>query len=523
MNQPREQEVPPRLALAHISKNFPGVKANDDISLSVKPGEIHALLGENGAGKSTLVKIIYGVQQADEGTISWNGEAVAIPSPKAARKLGIGMVFQHFSLFDAMTVIENIALGLDEAVDREELKQRVAAILQSYSLPLDPEREVHTLSVGERQRIEIVRCLLQKPKLLIMDEPTSVLTPQEVEKLFETLRRLAREGVAILYISHKLDEIRALCETATIMRLCQKLGFSGFSEFIWHCKQLLSDTPHIAAQAQSRPELPVLFNQFIANYQHTFQWVTQDKRQQFSNLLRQKESFFLYGAGFSYLFAEYLTKKLGVKSVYSIDDAEAYGQGLAKELDADLTAAGVKVTHDGLPQGTKPGPEAAKVVQSGADAVYYSGYYADGGPLAKALRSAGYKGVFMSDDGTKDPNFIKLAGADAAEGAYFTCPCADPSKAADFFTAYKAAFNQEAGTYSAEAYDVANAIISAMKGITGDITRESVATAVAGVDYQGVTKDVSFGSNHELKTTTVYLYQVVNGTIKYLGAIDDLV
>lgn len=218
MTQPPDQTVRPRLALSRISKSFPGVKANEDISLSVRPGEIHALLGENGAGKSTLVKIIYGVQQADEGTIAWNGESVSIPSPKAARRLGIGMVFQHFSLFDAMTVIENIALGLDEAVDRDVLKARVAAILDSYSLPLNPEREVHTLSVGERQRIEIVRCLLQKPKLLIMDEPTSVLTPQEVDKLFLTLRQIAAEGCAILYISHKLEEIKALCEAATILR-----------------------------------------------------------------------------------------------------------------------------------------------------------------------------------------------------------------------------------------------------------------------------------------------------------------
>jgi ABC-type uncharacterized transport system ATPase subunit len=218
MTQPLERNGSPRLALAHISKSFPGVKANDDISLSVRPGEIHALLGENGAGKSTLVKIIYGVQQADEGSIAWDGQPVSIASPKAARRLGIGMVFQHFSLFDAMTVIENIALGLDEAVDRDALKRRVAAVLESYSLPLDPEREVHTLSVGERQRIEIVRCLLQNPKLLIMDEPTSVLTPQEVERLFETLRRIADQGCAILYISHKLHEIKALCDSATILR-----------------------------------------------------------------------------------------------------------------------------------------------------------------------------------------------------------------------------------------------------------------------------------------------------------------
>ncbi|MCV9938736.1 ABC transporter ATP-binding protein [Boseaceae bacterium BT-24-1] len=218
MTQPPDQTAPSRLALAHVSKSFPGVKANQDISLSVRPGEIHALLGENGAGKSTLVKIIYGVQRADEGGISFDGRPVEIASPKAARKLGIGMVFQHFSLFDGMTVLENIALGLDETVPAEELKARIRAILDSYSLPLDPDREVHTLSVGERQRIEIVRCLLQKPKLLIMDEPTSVLTPQEVERLFETLRQIAREGCSILYISHKLHEIKALCEAATILR-----------------------------------------------------------------------------------------------------------------------------------------------------------------------------------------------------------------------------------------------------------------------------------------------------------------
>lgn len=218
MTQPPEQTAPLRLALAHVSKSFPGVKANQDISLGVRPGEIHALLGENGAGKSTLVKIIYGVQRADEGETRFDGRPVEIPSPKAARRLGIGMVFQHFSLFEAMTVLENIALGLDEKVPAEELKARIKAILDSYSLPLDPEREVHTLSVGERQRIEIVRCLLQKPKLLIMDEPTSVLTPQEVERLFATLRQIAAQGCSILYISHKLHEIKALCETATILR-----------------------------------------------------------------------------------------------------------------------------------------------------------------------------------------------------------------------------------------------------------------------------------------------------------------
>jgi ABC-type uncharacterized transport system ATPase subunit len=209
---------PPRLILTGIGKRFPGVVANDGVDLTVGAGEIHALVGENGAGKSTLVKIIDGVLQADEGTIVWEGRPVVIPDPKAARALGIGMVFQHFSLFDSMTVAENVALGLDGSIGMARLSREIRDVSVAYGLPLDPGREVHSLSVGERQRIEIVRCLLQKPKLLIMDEPTSVLTPQEVERLFETLRRLSAEGCSILYISHKLQEITSLCETATILR-----------------------------------------------------------------------------------------------------------------------------------------------------------------------------------------------------------------------------------------------------------------------------------------------------------------
>ena len=167
----------------------------------------------------TLVKIIYGVLHADEGEMLWDGRAGRrSPTRKAARALGIGMVFQHFSLFEAMTVLENVALGVDGVTDMRALATRMREVSHAYGLPLEPEREVHTLSVGERQRIEIVRCLLQNPKLLIMDEPTSVLTPQEVDKLFETLRQLAAEGVSILYISHKLHEIKALCDRATILR-----------------------------------------------------------------------------------------------------------------------------------------------------------------------------------------------------------------------------------------------------------------------------------------------------------------
>ncbi len=208
----------PRLELKGISKIYPAVIANDRIDLRVMPGEIHAVLGENGAGKSTLMKIIYRVTQADKGHLYWNGDRVHIANPTQARRLGIGMVFQHFSLFETLTVTENIALAVEDSHDLKALAQRITEVSERYGLPLDPRRLVHSLSVGERQRVEIVRCLLQNPKLLIMDEPTSVLTPQAVRKLFETLRRLAAEGCSILYISHKLDEIQELCHTATVLR-----------------------------------------------------------------------------------------------------------------------------------------------------------------------------------------------------------------------------------------------------------------------------------------------------------------
>ncbi|HXH02782.1 MAG TPA: ABC transporter ATP-binding protein [Candidatus Competibacteraceae bacterium] len=208
----------PRLELEGITKIYPTVVANQDVSLRVMPGEVHAVLGENGAGKSTLMKIIYGVVKADAGEMRWEGQQVTVTSPAQARKLGIGMVFQHFSLFETLTVAENIALGLDHPPDMKTLSGRIREVSERYGLPLDPNRLVHALSVGERQRVEIVRCLLQEPRLLIMDEPTSVLTPQAVERLFETLRRLSAEGVSILYISHKLEEIRALCHSATVLR-----------------------------------------------------------------------------------------------------------------------------------------------------------------------------------------------------------------------------------------------------------------------------------------------------------------
>ncbi len=206
------------LTVEGISKSYPGVKANENVTFSIGVGEVHALLGENGAGKSTLVKMIYGLIRPDEGRMTLRGQAYQPLKPREARAAGVAMVFQHFSLFDALNVAENVALGMGNPPPQRALAAKIREVSQGYGLPLDPERLVGDLSAGERQRVEIVRCLLQDPKLLIMDEPTSVLTPQEVNILFATLRQLAAEGTSILYISHKLEEIRSLCDEATILR-----------------------------------------------------------------------------------------------------------------------------------------------------------------------------------------------------------------------------------------------------------------------------------------------------------------
>jgi len=208
----------PRLTLRGISKHYGAVRANDGVDLTVMPGEIHGVLGENGAGKSTLMKVIYGAVHPDAGEVRWDGRAVRVGSPREARALGIAMVFQHFALFDALTVTENVWLGLDAALSRTEVQARVAAVAAEFGLPIQGDRLVFDLSVGERQRVEILRALLTRPRLLILDEPTSVLTPQAAERLFAMLRRLADAGCSILYISHKLDEVRALCTRATVLR-----------------------------------------------------------------------------------------------------------------------------------------------------------------------------------------------------------------------------------------------------------------------------------------------------------------
>jgi general nucleoside transport system ATP-binding protein len=224
--QPRPHYPAPmqRLELSGITKQYPGVRANDGVNLVVAPGQIHAVLGENGAGKSTLMKIVYGAVQPDAGVVRWNGQPVTIKSPAQARALGISMVYQHFSLFDTLTVAQNVWLGLDKSLKLPTVSARITAVAHNHGLDLDPLRPVHSLSVGERQRVEIVRALLGQPQLLILDEPTSVLTPQAVDKLFVTLRQLSASGCSILYISHKLDEIRALCHACTVLRAGKVTG-----------------------------------------------------------------------------------------------------------------------------------------------------------------------------------------------------------------------------------------------------------------------------------------------------------
>ena len=207
-----------QLEVSNITKSYGDLKANDNVSLNIKDSSIHALLGENGAGKSTLVKIIYGSLMPDSGEMKWSGNNYSPKNPFEARENGIAMVFQHFSLFESLTVEENIILGLDGVGLKQNFTDEILKYSKQYGLDVNPQQVVGDLSVGARQRVEIIRCLLQNPKLLIMDEPTSVLTPQEVSDLFVTLKKLADDGCSILYISHKLEEVREICSEATILR-----------------------------------------------------------------------------------------------------------------------------------------------------------------------------------------------------------------------------------------------------------------------------------------------------------------
>jgi len=212
----------PAVELKGITKTFPGVVANDDINLAVYPGQIHAIVGENGAGKSTLMKILYGMLRPDHGTIRVDGQPVHFRSPKDAIAAGIGMVHQHFMLATNLTVLENVILGAEPAhagaLDMGAARARVRELSESHGVPLDPDRLTEDLSVGERQRVEIVKVLYRGARILILDEPTAVLVPQEVVELFGQLRELRAQGVTIIFISHKLDEVLEIADSITVIR-----------------------------------------------------------------------------------------------------------------------------------------------------------------------------------------------------------------------------------------------------------------------------------------------------------------
>ena len=210
--------APPLLEIRQISKRFGDLQANRAISLTLQSGEIHAVIGENGAGKSTLMQILYGRITPDSGEILLEGKPLASHDTAAARAAGITMVFQQFALFEALTGLENLRLSLGKDMTSRALRDKALVFAQRYGFWVKLDTQVSELSAGEHQRLEVLRCIMQEPKVLILDEPTSVLTPQEAEGLFETIRLLAQGGTGIIYISHKLREIRALCDTATVLR-----------------------------------------------------------------------------------------------------------------------------------------------------------------------------------------------------------------------------------------------------------------------------------------------------------------
>src|SRR5512133_613645 len=224
-----EQSPPPRLEMRGITKRFPGVVANDHIDLDVKAGEIHALLGENGAGKSTLMNILYGLSRPDEGEILLDGQPVQIADPADAIARGIGMVHQHFMLVPVLTVAENILLG-DETmanpifIDRGEANRRIRELGTRFGFEIDPEERVGRLSVGWQQRVEILKALYREARILVLDEPTAVLTPQETKEIFGVLRKLTAEGYSIIFISHKLYEVLEVADRITVLRRGRVVG-----------------------------------------------------------------------------------------------------------------------------------------------------------------------------------------------------------------------------------------------------------------------------------------------------------
>ena len=229
------------IEMLHITKEFPGIKANDDITLQLRRGEVHALLGENGAGKSTLMSVLFGLYQPEQGTIRKNGKEVQIRNPNDANALGIGMVHQHFKLVECFTVLDNIILGVEPNklgfLQKAEARKKVVALSEKYGLRVDPDALVSDISVGMQQRVEILKMLYRDNEILIFDEPTAVLTPQEIDELMEIMRGFKKEGKSILFITHKLNEIMAVADRCTVLR---KGKYAGVVDIAGTTKEELS-------------------------------------------------------------------------------------------------------------------------------------------------------------------------------------------------------------------------------------------------------------------------------------------
>ena len=221
-------DTPYAIEMLHITKRFPGIVANDDITLQLRKGEIHALLGENGAGKSTLMSVLFGLYQAEEGEIRKDGKVVSIKNPNDANSLGIGMVHQHFKLVECFTVLDNIIMGVEPTkhgfLQKGEARKKVLALSEKYGLQVDPDARIEDITVGMQQRTEILKMLYRDNEILIFDEPTAVLTPQEIDELMATMKEFAREGKSILFISHKLNEIMAVADRVTVLRKGKCIG-----------------------------------------------------------------------------------------------------------------------------------------------------------------------------------------------------------------------------------------------------------------------------------------------------------
>ena len=252
----------PILQFKKISKSYGNVLANNQISFDVKKNSAHALLGENGAGKSTLVKILYGLLQQDEGEIFFDGKIFRAKSPRESMTKGIGMVFQHFSLFESLSVKENLILGLDEEISYRLLEKKILLISKKYDMELNLEAPVNTLSAGEKQRVEVVRVLLQEPKILIMDEPTSVLTLNETKSLFKTLNSLINDGTTVIYITHKLNEVIEFCNDVTILRQGKEIVTSETIKF---------DSETLATKMIGERLVPLQRNNFTSSDRIRFQ------------------------------------------------------------------------------------------------------------------------------------------------------------------------------------------------------------------------------------------------------------